>query len=171
MIYLILAILSSTMIAVFSRLSNGRVKSRLVMVAFNYFACAVTGFLFTGGKDIFPRGQEGMPFFVAMAVIGGAMYLCGFLLLQWNISKSGVVLPATFQKLGVLVPTTLALLVFGEKPTVLQAIGFVTAIAAIVMIRSDDGKKRGGSAGLIEVENGRVTRCRILHEEDLEEFK
>ena len=29
----------------------------------------------------------------------------------------------------------------------------------------------GGSAGLIEVENGRVTRCRILHEEDLEEFK
>ena len=29
----------------------------------------------------------------------------------------------------------------------------------------------GGSVGLMEVENGTITNCRILRQEDLEEFK
>lgn len=149
MIYLLLAIASSTMVSVFSRMSTGRVKNRNVMVAFNYLACSVTGFALMRTLDVFPAAP-GLDVAIWMAVIGGAMYLCGFELLQWNISKNGVVLPATFQKLGVLVPTVLALVVFREKPTAMQAIGFVTAIAAIFMIRGGDGEKRKGSTlGLI----------------------
>ena len=149
MIYLLLAIASSTMVSVFSRMSTGRTKNRNVMVAFNYLACSVTGFALMRTTDVFPDAQ-GLDTAMLMAVIGGAMYLCGFQLLQWNIGKNGVVLPATFQKLGVLVPTVCALVVFKETPTLLQAIGFVTAIAAIFMIRGGDGgQKRGSTAGLI----------------------
>lgn len=149
MIYLLLAIASSTMVSVFSRMSTGRVKNRNVMVAFNYLACSVTGFALMRTLDVFPAAQ-GLDTAILMAVVGGAMYLCGFELLQWNISKNGVVLPATFQKLGVLVPTVCALVIFKEKPTALQVIGFVTAIAAIFMIRGGDGgKKQGSTLGLI----------------------
>jgi len=149
MIYLLLAILSSTMVSVFSRMSNGRAKNRLVMVAFNYLACSVTGFALMRTTDVFPAAQ-GMDTAILMAVTGGAMYLCGFILLQWNISKNGVVLPATFQKLGVLVPTVSALVIFRESPTALQAIGFFIAIAAIFMINgSREGKKPGSTLGLI----------------------
>lgn len=149
MIYLLLAILSSTMVSVFSRLSNGRVKNRLAMVAFNYLACAVTGFALMRTTDVFPAAQ-GMDTAILMAVVGGAMYLCGFLLLQWNISKNGVVLPATFQKLGVLVPTVCALVIFGETPTALQVIGFVAAIFAIFMINSGKStQKTASTVGLI----------------------
>lgn len=148
MIYLLLAILSSTMVSVFSRLSTGRVKSRNVMVAFNYLACSVTGFSFMRTMDVFPAAQ-GLDTAIWMAVIGGAMYLCGFLLLQWNISKNGVVLPATFQKLGVLVPTVLALVIFRESPTLAQAIGFFAAIGAIFMINGGDSGRRASTAGLI----------------------
>ena len=42
-------------------------------------------------------------------------------LLQWNVSKNGVVLPAAFMKLGVLVPALLSVLVFKEKPGVLMS--------------------------------------------------
>lgn len=149
MIYLLLAIASSTMVSVFSRMSTGRVKNRNVMVAFNYLACSVTGFALMRTWDVFPAAP-GLDTAILMAVVGGAMYLCGFELLQWNISKNGVVLPATFQKLGVLVPTVCALVIFKEKPTALQVIGFVTAIAAIFMIRGgDSGKRQGSTLGLI----------------------
>lgn len=149
MIYLLLAIASSTMVSVFSRMSTGYAKNRNVMVAFNYLACSVTGFALMRTTDVFPKAP-GMDVAIAMAVVGGAMYLCGFQLLQWNISKNGVVLPATFQKLGVLVPTVCALVIFREKPTAPQVIGFVTAIAAIFLIRGGDGDHKQGSAlGLI----------------------
>lgn len=143
MIYLLLAILSSTGVAVFSRLGSGRAKNRIAMVAFNYLACSVTGFSFMRTTDVFPAAQ-GLGTAIAMAVVGGAMYLMGFLLLQYNISENGVVLPATFQKLGVIVPTFAALIIFREAPTVLQAVGFAAALLAIPMMqgRTDDGKKK-----------------------------
>jgi len=45
------------------------------------------------------------------------LYLGSFMLLRWNIRKNGVVLPATFMKLGVLVPTVLSVTVFGRFRT------------------------------------------------------
>ena len=149
MIYLLLAILSSTMVSVFSRLGRETVKNRNVMVAFNYLACSVTGFALMKTTEVFPAAP-GLNTAILMAVIGGAMYLCGFLLLQWNIGRNGVVLPATFQKLGVLVPTVCALVIFGESPTAVQAIGFLAAVAAIFMINDGAGNvKRGSTPGLI----------------------
>ena len=141
MIYLLLAILSSTLVSVVSRLANGRVKNRNVMVAFNYLACSVTGFMLMRTLDVFPAAEK-MDIALLMSVTGGAMYLCGFLLLQWNIAHNGVVLPATFQKLGVLVPTACSLLIFGEKPTLVQAAGFLLAVLSIFMIRGGEEKKR-----------------------------
>lgn len=149
MIYLLLAIASSTMVSVFSRMSTGRVKNRNAMVAFNYLACSATGFALMRTTKIFPLAQ-GLDTAILMAVVGGAMYLCGFLLLQWNISRNGVVLPATFQKLGVLVPTVCALVVFKETPTLLQVIGFIAAVFAIFMINGGGGStKKGSTIGLI----------------------
>lgn len=145
MLYLLLAIASSTMVSVFSRLSTGRVKNRLVMVAFNYLACSVTGFALMKTTCVFPAAP-GLDTAILMAVIGGAMYLCGFVLLQMNISRCGVVLPATFQKLGVLVPTVCALVIFRESPTALQAIGFIAAIGAIFMMNGDKGKASRANA-------------------------
>ena len=149
MIYLLLAILSSTMVSVFSRMGREKVKNRNVMVAFNYLACSVTGFALMKTTEVFPAAP-GLDTAILMAVIGGAMYLCGFLLLQWNIGRNGVVLPATFQKLGVLVPTVCALVIFKESPTAIQAIGFFAAVAAIFMINDGAGNvKRGSTPGLI----------------------
>ncbi len=149
MFYLLLAILSSTMVSVFSRLANGRVKNRTAMVAFNYLACSVTGFALMRTTDVFPAAEK-MDVALLMAVIGGGMYLCGFLLLQWNIARSGVVLPATFQKLGVLVPTACSLLIFGEWPTALQAAGFALAVLSIFLIRGGEaGGRKGSTLGLL----------------------
>jgi len=60
-----------------------------------------------------------------------------YLLLQRNIKQNGVVLSATFMKLGLLVPMAVSVFLFGEKPTILQLLGFLIAAVAIVLINSD----------------------------------
>ena len=54
--------------------------------------------------------------------------------IAYGVKKNGVVLSATFMKLGLLVPMVVSVFLFGEIPALLQAIGFFLAIAAIVLI-------------------------------------
>lgn len=149
MIYLILAIVSSMLVSVTMRLSERRVKNNISMLAVNYAMCTMMSALFAGTADFFPQ-MEGIGFAGLLGVISGAMYLGSFLLLQWNISVNGVVLPATFMKLGVLVPTVLSIVLFGEAPRILQVLGMAGAVCAILLIGMDKGAGRAkSSAGLV----------------------
>ncbi|MBE5801538.1 MAG: hypothetical protein E7319_04545 [Clostridiales bacterium] len=149
MLYLLLAILSSMLITVFMRLSERYRKNPTSMLAMNYLMCSILGILFTGEFQLFPKA-EGLGTTLLLGSVCGALFLGSFLLLQWNVSRNGVVLPATFMKLGVLVPTVLSILIFGEKPGELQLIGIAAAVAAILLIQGRGQKEEGGStAGLV----------------------
>ena len=149
MIYLILAIVSSMLVSVTMRLSGSRVKNNISMLAVNYCMCTALSALFAGTTDFFPQ-MEGIGFAGFLGVISGALYLGSFVLLQWNIRVNGVVLPATFMKLGVLVPTLLSIVLFGETPGALQLLGMAGAVCAILLIGLDKGKSRAkSSAGLV----------------------
>lgn len=132
MINLILAITSSMLISVLMRASEKYRKNHISMLAVNYFMCCVVALVPAGNP--FPA-SEGLPAALLMGTISGILFLASFILLQWNISKNGVVLPATFMRLGVLVPTILSILIFGEHPRVTQIIGIIAAIAAILIIQ------------------------------------
>jgi len=79
------------------------------------------------------------------------LYLAGFVLMQWNISHNGVVLTATFMKLGVIVPTAVSILVFGENPRLTQLVGIAAAICAIFLIQGRGEKGAGSILGLVAV--------------------
>jgi len=144
MIYLILAILSSMLISVFMRVSEGYAKNNVTMLAFNYLMCAVMAAFYTRGA-VFTT--EGIGFAAIIGIISGALYLGSFMVLQWNIRKNGVVLPATFMRLGVIVPTILAVVLFREKPGIMQVVGVLIAIAAIVVIQYNKGGERSKATG------------------------
>ena len=142
MMYLILAVVSSMLVSVCMRLSEGRAKNNISMLAVNYAMCSVMSLLYAGSVNLFPS-ENGLGFALLLGVVSGAMYLGSFMLLQWNIRVNGVVLPATFMKLGVVVPTLASILVFGETPRPAQIVGIVLAIAAILLIQLEKG---GGKA-------------------------
>lgn len=149
MLYLILAIVSSAMIAIVMRLSEGKTHGRLTMLAVNYLVCLLLAGFYTGFENVFPAG---VPLWGAagMGAMNGFLYLMGFLLLQLNIRKNGVVLSSTFMKLGLLVPMVVSVLFFGEMPALFQVMGFVLAIAAILLINVGDGESSAGfKLGLI----------------------
>lgn len=149
MLYLILAIMSSTMISVMMRLSSDKISANLSMLAVNYLICAVLGAGYAGFVLWLPAAP-GFPLTVGLGVLSGALYLSGFVMLQRSIRKNGIVLSSIFMKLGLLVPIGMSLLMFHEIPTFAQTAGFFIALCAIVMINlKKDADAKGFGLGLI----------------------
>lgn len=149
MIFLLLAILSSAMIAVIMRISSDKVSANLSMLAANYLVCSLLGAGYAGFRLSAPE-VDGFPVTVGLGAVSGVLYLLGFILLQVNTRKNGVVLSSLFMKLGLLVPILLSVVLFREAPTSLQTIGFCLAVGAIVLINwNREEKGRHFGLGLI----------------------
>ena len=153
MLYLIAAVLCSAAFSSLLRFAEPRVENRFALVAGNYFTCSLIGFFFLLLNRSFPT--ERIPFTVLFGAVSGCMYMGTLLLLQKTISASGLVLASVFNKLGVLIPVLLALILFGELPTVWQAIGFGLAVLAILWMflgkrdRTEENGKQKGKGFLV----------------------
>lgn len=146
---LLLAIVSSALVSVTMRLSEMKIKNNLAMLAVNYLMCTFLAWAYTGFGNFFPQ-EMGRYTTTIFGGINGILYLAGFVLLQRNIRINGVVLSATFIKLGLLVSMAVSVIFFGERPEIWQWAGFFLAVAAIVLMnyRSGEGKA-GNMAGLL----------------------
>ena len=145
MIFLLLAILSSSMISILMRVSSHRVSANFSMLAVNYLICTLLGAAYAGFRPVMPE-QAGFSMTVWLGVISGILYLAGFVLVQYNTRKNGIVLTSFFTKLGLLVPVAMSMLIFKEAPTLNQVVGFCIALVAIALInfKKDDENKTFG---------------------------
>lgn len=144
MLNLLLAIASSALVSISMRISEPKIKNNLAMLAVNYLVCLGLAWGYTGFVAPFP-GEQGLPFTLGIGSINGFLYLAGFALFQINIRKNGVVLSSIFMKLGLLVSMLISMAVFGERPEIWQWLGFVLAVAAIILINYQPGGKKAGS--------------------------
>jgi len=144
MIYLVLAVASSALISILMRISAGKVKADISMLAVNYLTCGLLGAAYAGFK-LLGAHSSGFSLAAGMGAATGVLYLAGFVLLQYNTRKNGVVLSSVFMKLGLLVPMLLSVLLFAELPNLLQSIGFLLAIGAIVLINYEKGTAFSGT--------------------------
>lgn len=141
---LILAICSSAAISLIMRLSSDKVKNNVSMLAVNYLTCLGLAAFFTG-SHFFPA-DPALPGALGMGVIHGILYLASFVTFQRSVSRSGVVLSAIFMKLGLLVPMVISVFLFREIPGTLQILGFILAVAAIVLINFEKDAAASASA-------------------------
>ena len=149
MLNLLLAIVSSALVSVTMRLSETKIKNNTAMLAVNYIMCAFLAWAYTGFDSWFLTGAGRLPT-VIMGWINGILYLAGFVLLQRSIRENGVVLSATFIKLGLLVSMVVSVVFFGERPQIWQWGGFFLAVAAIVLMNYRPGEREAGNkAGLL----------------------
>lgn len=144
MFSLVIAILTSALIAVLMRLSTKHVTGQTFMLAVNYLVCMLLAALHTGIPNLIPA-HSGLPVTLGLGLINGLLFPAGFGLLQSNTKKHGVVLSSVFMKLGLLVPMVVSILFFREMPTVVQVIGFCAAVAAIILINYQKGGEKTGS--------------------------
>ena len=168
--FLLLAILCSSSVSVAMRLGNDRVKNNYGMLSMNYLACMTLGMLHSGFGKLLPMGESGFAACLGLGLLQGFIYLVAFVLMQRNIQRSGVVLASVFMKLGLLVPMLMSILCFGEMPAAVQILGFVLALAAIVMINfkggnSRDGKRAGTGLILLLLAGGSADSMSKVYEE------
>lgn len=143
MVFLCLAILSSSAISLLMRISSNKVSAKLSMLSVNYLICSLLGASYAGFDLICPD-VSGFSTTVTLGIVGGILFLASFMLLQWNTARNGIVLSSVFMKLGLLVPMILSVLFFHELPTQSQIIGFCVALLAIVLInakRENNGRR------------------------------
>ena len=145
MLSLCLSVLSSSLVSIVMRISSKRVNHNLGMLTMNYIVCAVLAGLFGGYRGALNLGDSRIGTVLAMGTVNGVLYLMGFVLMQLNIRKNGVVLSSIFQKLGLLVPLVVSVVFYREVPDFLQGAGFVIALAAIVLMNYQKGNAGVGS--------------------------
>ena len=144
MIYLILAIASSALVSICMRLSEKHVKNEMGMFTANYAACVVLSFLFLDTQIAMNFSKPGWVM-LGLGLVSGILYLVSFVFMKWNMTYNGIVLSSTFMKLGVLIPTIMAIVVFREMPKWTQLLGIGCSIIAIIMINFDPSAVREGN--------------------------
>ena len=135
MLSLLLAILTSAMIAVIMRLSTDRVSGRTGMLAVNYFVCLLLAAMHTGVPNLIPL-DPGLPGTMGMGLVNGFLFLAGFVLLQSNTKRNGVVLSSIFMKLGLLVPMVISMAKIFEEvgtPSLSAQFLFYTFVVAFLL--------------------------------------
>lgn len=148
MIYLLLAIVCSVLISIFMRISEKHVKNEMGMFMANYGVCMLLALSFMQDKaQIASLASSGGYLTLILGIIAGTLYLGNFVLLKYNMTHNGIVMSSTFMKLGVLVPTVMAIVVFHEVPRWTQVVGILLAVGAIVLINFEkdalsEGKKK-----------------------------
>lgn len=173
MLYLLLAIVCSALVSILMRLSTEKARGNVSMLAVNYLMCLILAAAYTGGLGA-AEGTNGLTGAVGMGMVNGILYLLGFVLLQRNVQKNGVVLSATFMKLGLLVPMVASICFFREIPALWQIIGFCLAVAAILLInvgeKQSAGKMRAGLLLLLLVNGGADTMSKVFKELGAEQW-
>lgn len=115
------------------RVGEGRAKNNISMLSVNYFICMILSVVYTGAGNLFQTG-EGFSTAIGLGVINGFFYIASLILFQNSVKQNGVVLSSIFMKLGIMMPLIISIVLFKEMPTVIQIIGFVIAITAIILI-------------------------------------
>ena len=149
MISLCLAVLSTSLVSIAMRLSTNKVKHNLGMLTMNYIVCALLAGISGGFAGAFDLGDPQIGATLAMGSVNGVLYLAGFMLMQMNIQKNGVVLSSIFQKLGLLVTLVISVVFYREVPDLMQSSGFALAVIAIVLMNYQKGASNVGSRGFL----------------------
>ena len=133
MIYLLLAIASSAMVSICIRVSEKYIKNEMGMFMANYAVCILLSSLFMNHQNT-GLATYVAPVVIVLGIISGVLYLVSFVFLKMNMKHNGIVMASTFMKLGVLIPTVMAVVVFREMPEWTQVIGIVLSLLAIFII-------------------------------------
>ena len=130
MIYLLLCIISSTLILIVFKLLNRLNVSTVNAIVVNYFTASILGLAVGGPAGFNPIGQE----WFTMSLITGFLFVFMFFVIGYSARVAGITMTSLTTKLSVVVPVLFSIIRFGEEVTAMKVSGMVLALIAIVMI-------------------------------------
>ena len=141
MIFLLLAMLSSSVLAIVLKYLNADRPYGVFFV--NYVVCTLLAFAALETKTLY----QGDLTPCWLGGVTGLFYLASLTANGYSIRRNGAILSSVFTRLGVLVPIALSVALFGERPTAVQGLGVALAVAAAVTMNGLPQKAERPSAG------------------------
>lgn len=156
MLFLSLAIVASSSIALLFKYSETSNLNRYAVTTSNYATAFIIGLiimLIRGHAGVFDfelatayehlmltlesggtgmRPDSSLLWAVIVGLISGNIFFLAFLFYQISVRNYGAGLAGAFTKLGILLPMTLSLVFWKEYPTTIQWLGIALAVTAII---------------------------------------
>jgi len=129
MIYLVLSIISSVLIAVVIRVNEGRNLDRYAVMLFNYLAATVFSLVIADQRNLFSQLKQLAP----LAFFSGLCFVTAFLVYMKAVRGLGLAIPVTVTRLSVVVPVLGSVFIFSEKINIYQGAGLLLALIAIYL--------------------------------------
>lgn len=132
MIYLSLTVLCSVLLGFIFKLFGRFGVDGFQAIVFNYFTCFACGWLHLGHFPIKEAyfGEAWMPYALTL----GAIFISGFNLAAMTVRYFGVTVGQIMQKMSILMTVPFAILAYHESSGWLKLIGFMAALAAIILV-------------------------------------
>lgn len=128
MLYLLLAIASSTSIIVLFKIFSRLKINTFYAIIVNYVVAAAFGFLSESGNYSLLEIPS-KPWFL-LAIVSGLLFIVGFNLFALSAHHAGVALTGMASRMSLIVAVSAGLLVFGDKPGIMRIAGIVLGIVA-----------------------------------------
>lgn len=160
MIYLILAMLCSSAIALVFKYSESNGMNRYVVTTVNYIVAASISLVIAVSMDVSIKLYGLNDFFIELSrldggilslkgsfywaiivgVFGGIFFFLSFIYYQISVRECGATLAGSVGKLGIFVPIVLSLILWKEKLLFMQAVGMLLACVSIIIatIKGED---------------------------------
>lgn len=133
MSYLLLTIAANVVMIFVMRHSEHQQGNRYAVTVFNYITGIAVSLCLLGGR--WPQSDApGVGLAVGLAFSNALCMVGCMLLIQYSILKNGAPMTTTFNRLGILIPTVLSILLFRETPSMLQVAGLAAAAFAIAYL-------------------------------------
>lgn len=135
MIILILCIFLNACIGVVFKYFEKYKIDNLQAIVVNYFVCVVTAAIVVQSNPI-PDDVMIKPWFW-YAVALGSIFIIVFNLMALTVQHFGIMVATVFQKMSLIAPALLAIIVFGESSGVIKGIGILCSIIAIYLLSNN----------------------------------
>ena len=140
MVFLLIAIISSAAMSLALKFFRDQKGNRFGILFGNYVMCVLISFLTLPEKAQVLSGER---FTVVFGIVTGCFFMLGLYMMQTCAAVNGAILTATFSKLGLLVPLTLSIVFFRERPGMLQYLGIILVIISFFLIQPEKEKGSG----------------------------
>ncbi len=147
MVYLILSVISSVLVAVVIHWNEDRQTERFAVMLVNYLTAAMLGLGVARELPAFPDDL----LFLSLSFITGFIFVSAFVVYMMSVRRMGLAIPVTVTRLSVVIPVLGSVIVFGEQLNRFQLAGLLLAFLAIYLFSWNPAAKQKRQGNLPEL--------------------
>lgn len=148
MLYLMFLIFMQICVLYTMRFSNIYGKNKYFVFLISYIVSTFISYLIIGNIEI-TEVFANYYFESVLAIYNGILMVAGLTLITWSIEYNTTSTTTLFNRMGIIIPIFLSIIVFKKSPKLLGYIGILLALIGIIFLYTAPDKKFYGKASIL----------------------